>query len=700
MGSLFKKNGIRRTSRTGLLLALCVFLLPLSALAQPFTFDGVWSQRETGGDVESVSTFSQLYNLGVFKDLSAGTRFTGGLRYSETNPSNGSDQTLLNPSVTFDVLNDWSSLNLNATSVESETEGNPTFTTKSWNVNWSSLLEEFPRLRLGYGKSYRDNDASPQTVDSEGESLTVDLEQSWDRFSYFYAFRLDSDDDAVNRASSESKSHLGRLDYSQAFLENRVSVSASGQLIYREFKREIQTISGSPVFVPLPSFPQALSALDDTPGFGALATQNGLIDGNQVAGVVEILQQAQDQNFGLQTGLQPIKDIRVILDRDVPASTRSQLSWEVYTSSNNLTWTQILPVTVAYATEFVVTAPATVVQVSLPAAQTVPYIKLVVISPGAPAVPDPAFVTEIEAGSLVSGAGETIREATDTLTYKADTSVTYRPTDRWSVSYSGDYTRQEEDSQEVFWSLFQSLSSRYAVTPSSSIFMGINESRNNNRGLPESITRAYSLAWSSKPLASMDYSVGFTRSDSYEDSARQTTTDSLYSNAVFLIFPDLSLNAAGAWARTRDIDSGDKTTTYTGDTTLTARVSPKLLVDFDYNYSRVVSDTDDATANEAVSYGVGANYRPSDLLSFQGNLDWDLESDETLFTGTFFWRWTHKIQTNGGMLWVLRGEDEKAFNLGLNWAVSRHFTLDNRYQIRMVEDEDTWDFFSTLNAHL
>ncbi len=704
MELLFNIFRRRKTGTVGLVLVLFAWFCPVAASADPFFFDGTWRQRETGGDaVESTSSFEQLYNLGFDKALSAGTDFSANVRYNDVNPSDSPDQSLFNPSLTFDVRNDWSVLNLNGSTIESKSDDRPTINNKSWNANWFSLVPDLPKLRLSYGQNFTDDDASPRVLDVESENFVANLLHDWELITFSYDYRYDSTEDKVNRITSETDTHLSQITYGQNFLESRLNVNASGQVSYREFKRELETVSGIPRFIALPSVVQGLSAADDTPAFGALANQNGLINGNFVGGVVEILQSAQDQNLGLQTGLQAIGEIRVFLDRTIPAATQTQLSWQVYTSSNNLNWNQVFPVSVSYVDEFVVTAPATVIDISLPSTITAQYIKVVVDSPGAPAVAGNAFVTELQPGNLVSGFGETISESSDTLNYKTNLSVTYRPSSRWSVSYTGDYNRREVDSADVSWTLFQSVGATYAISPSMSISSGVSENRDNNEGLPERIIRSYSVSLNDKPLSTVDYSLGFTRTDSYEESNRESTSDLVNFNAIALLFPDLSANFNGAWGRTNSFESDSKSINYSGSLTLTARLSPKLNLDFNYDYSRTdteVGSGDEDVSSEMVFYGVGANYRPSDLLSLQGNLDWDEDSARTIFNGSFFWRLTRKIETNGGVFWVLRGEDEKAYNLGLNYAISPHFNLDNRYSIRILEGVDEWDFFTQFNVQL
>ena len=88
------------------------------------------------------------------------------------------------------------------------------------------------------------------------------------------------------------------------------------------------------------------------------------------------------------------------------------------------------------------------------------------------------------------------------------------------------------------------------VTPS----IGYSENREESTGQDDKLNRLYSVTVSTRPLPSVNFSLGYTHNDRYEDKDKtyQADTYSLFAKAS--IYPDLSVSLNNSYSVTDTLD--------------------------------------------------------------------------------------------------------------------------------------------------
>lgn len=665
---------------------------PCFLLAGPLGFTGAWRYLESGGDAGDTWSFNESYNLYFDKDLSAGMDFSSAVRYGNSRRAEGNDTKLISPSAAWDLRNDLFSFNLSANESWRDTSGGPTLNTKSWNANWLSLLEKWPRVRLNYGQSYSSDDQRPPSQDSESSYLGASLDHSWSIVKFFYDFRTDSNTDRITERTSDTDRHFANLRLSKDFFQRRLSVTV-GQKFSSSETETLALGAGGQFFVPI-TIQNASSGIDDTPLQGALTDNPLLIDGDKVSSSgVEIAQVTQAQNMALRV-FTTVNRIRVFLDQEINLATQGILNWELYESNNEFDWTVIsLNPTIQYKVE----NGRTVVDVEGPfPAREFRTLKVVVRASLVAALP--VFVTELEAERLSTGDTTDISKF---VQHQTELSLSYRPLPNWSLGYNLSHERSRPDPGLDSTRLTHSLRSSYSPNRYFSTSVGVNENREETHSQEEQMSRAYSFSINSSPLQTLDLSMGFTRSESYESGARNSTADLLTGYAVAAIFPALSASLTTTWTRSRTYDTGADATTLGWRLNSTARLSPRLDLDAHYEYTS--SDQEGGESEISLSeisnrYGLGLNYRPSDILLVHSTVVRDEEEGTASFSGIVSWRLTPKLQTNGRCSLDVSGGDSQIYDVSLNWSISRHFSFSSSFGYQIADTTDSRNLLASLNA--
>jgi hypothetical protein len=158
----------------------------------------------------------------------------------------------------------------------------------------------------------------------------------------YYGLYDDSRNNIVDQ-DTEIWSHHGRATYSGMVWDDRILINGS----YDINRQEVTTKTGGQGTVSLQIFPlTGLSSLDDTPADDALNPNPALIDGNLTAsaginlGLPPLGGDTRRRNIGLDLSTPTeLNKLEVWVDRDLPPEIANSFSWDVYTSSDNLTWT-------------------------------------------------------------------------------------------------------------------------------------------------------------------------------------------------------------------------------------------------------------------------------------------------------------------------------------------------------------------------
>jgi hypothetical protein len=670
---------------------------PLSPSAAPLGFIGSWRSFESGGDIEDTNSFIESYNLDFGKDLSDGMHLSTAFRYNNIQYQDGNDSTLLNPSGSFDLRNDLFDLNLSATESRYTNAESPDLASKSWSVNWFSLLERWPHLRINYGQSYIEDDRNPRSRNSESSFLGTTIDYDWKFIKFFYDFRNQINDDLARDITCESDRHFANLQFSRDFFHGRFLVNASQQGSYFTSETKRNLAISEEFFAPFNS-QEAFSGGDDTPLDGSLSINAALIDGNrETSAGVEIAQATVAQNLGLRVNLQPVSQFRVYLDRKISLSTQGILAWRIYESSNGLSWELLpqLPV-VEYELEF----DRTVVIIDMPTVKEARIIKLVISGGGLS--PQPVFVTELEAGAIRIADSERITDTSKSFNPQTRFGLLYRPAVNFSIGYNMTYAQNLPDPGLDDTQLNQSISGTYSLNRYFSTALNVSENRDKIEFEKEKLHRSYSVSINSEPLRTLDMSMGFTHSDFFDGGRKESDIDALDNYFSMFIYPDLTAGLSTNWTHSQNIDTGIDAIAYGWRVNTTARVSYKLSLDAFYEWANTDvncgegKDSDDSITSNL--FGFGLNYRPSDILLVYSSINRDVQADSTIFLGNIAWRCTPKIQINGTYSADISGGDTQSYDTSFFWTISRHFSFRNSYGYQIDGELKSWNLFTGLNV--
>jgi len=678
------------------LLSFAVFCSPKMVSAAPFTLSGSWDYLESGGDLEDSWTFLQSYSLTGSKNLSASSDVSASFRYNKSDRQDGDDSRVMSPNASLELRNDLFSLNLNGTQTQSESGGNPELTSRAWDVTAYSLFEKWPRLRLNYGQSTIADDQSPHAQDSDTDYFSASLDYAWSKFKLFYDYRLDSSTNNVTSSTTDSGRHFAKIEYADNFFDGKLAVNAAQQYSTSDSETESQVATGGTLFIPV-GLSQTLVAQDDTPLTGSLSANGALNDGDTAtATLVEIAEVAVDQNLGMQTDFQPVNQLRVYLDREMTLGNQSQLSWSIYSSSDNLDWDLISN---APAVSYDVEAGRTVVFVDIPGSDLLErYVKLVVSSTGL--VTEPTFVTELAAGRTIIATGNQVVDKSSFESYQTRIGISYSPTMKWSFAYNMTWVKNDPNPGLEGKQLTHGLSARFMPEPGLSFSAAINENRDEVEAREDRLDRVYSFSAEKQFWETMHLSVGYSHSESLEDSTRNSESDSVNGFLNAQLFPDLRASMNLNWTRSEDFqDEGGKSENYGVRLDSTAQLTPRINAIAFYDFGSSKSDNEEnETETDNNTYGLTLNFRTSDVLSFYAGLRRDAEANTTDFNGSASWRITPKIQTSFSTSQDLERGDSESYSGSLNWLVSSHFSLRANGGYQVSKDVESWSWRLSGNA--
>ena len=206
--------------------------------------------------------------------------------------------------------------------------------------------DEFPSLEARYLKTDT-YDQHRETLDAVQDVVSAASRyQPIDGMNLLYRFSSDDRTNAVNDLEVNDRIHHGRVTYANDFLGGRFLSSAS----YGITRDDTELFSRGQSEIPLQEFPVfGLSSLDETPTEGALNQNRALIDDDMIASAGLDLGRGRSlqgdrtpRNMGLDFFSDTtVNTLYVWVDRELRGEVASSFSWDVYTSSDNLTWTRV-----------------------------------------------------------------------------------------------------------------------------------------------------------------------------------------------------------------------------------------------------------------------------------------------------------------------------------------------------------------------
>lgn len=675
-----------------LLVLIVAAVLPLLDAApvfagDPFGFTSSWNYRKSGGDTGERSQFNESYNLTYSKELSAAMNFSGSARYSENHPSDAPGSRSLNPSLALDIRNDLFSLNLNATESRSERDGSPVRITDSWGANLSSQIENWPSLRFYFNQSTATDDSNPAQTDNDSTTTGASAEYSLGPVDLLYDARYSMSTDNVQESESNSLDQTAQVSYDDSFLAGRISVSASQQFQITENTTETRVGAGNTIYTDV-SAVAGFYLIDNTPLNGFLVTRFDLVDGDLNGPTsIDIFSTTNLQNMAVQVNGQTVSRMEVFLQDELTLTQQSLLNWQVYVSDDGNSWT-LFGGTVTYPSE----DNRTIVTIDLPAPVSARYIK--VVSDATLAATTPVFVTELQASEEQISPDDVFTESRDTTSMQTQFSSTVRVTDKWSVSYSLRRAENQQDSGDSV-QFNHSLTSVYSLNEKVGFSAGVSENRDEADNSPDRSNRSYSLSMTTQPLPTLNFSLGYTRTESESDDGQDTLGDTISSVLNATIYPDLTASFSTHWSRSENLADGTESDSYGVNFNTTAYLSPQLDLNTNLSYSE--SDSSSSDSSRSTSYGLTLGYRPSDILLLSLNYDGDVENGSSTLSGSSNWLWSRKLQSQFGFTYDFGDEASQQYSALLSWLISRSLSFQTSGNYLSADEGNSWNINSSLN---
>lgn len=649
----------------------------------PFTFNGNWRTENSKNDGYRES-LQQNYSLNLEQDISEAMELQESFRYTRNWEGDGGTIETYNPALDFLVQNDLFIFDLKGQSLINRNSEGANTTLHSWEVNWNSTWRKklWPRLRFDFGQDFNTNDENPRTLDTRNDEWGAGVDWGYGpaRLQYFY----DSDKYTNEFADSENSSneHFVRIDVGQTFWEDRLVLNLSQQLTHQSNDFFIQGAPGDTVLLPV-SLGQVTADIDDTPLDGFLTPQPGLNDRNiDVSGLSS---DPLDLNIGLKTDLQStdliyvytVEDLETILGPIVFSGFR----WDLYSSTDAENW-QLEETDLTYTYN----SAQKFFEIDITEIQRV-YLKVVAVNP----TPTGTVVdfSEVEAYDTIVLVSDSFSSSRDIEDYLTNASIGFRFNEKMNMLYSMSYNQRNLSDTGDQTSLIQTGTLNWQYSPTLLTVFSINDSRNEVSGNPEVVFRDYRLNFLPQIIPTLDINFGLTRNETYSGSAKTSTQHSFNIYAEAQVFPAMDLSLDTEYSINDNEELGQETKNFYANLDTTARITPKMTVNFRNQYDNTRSD---AGSRNQLDSNLSMSWRLTDILLIQffGNSTLDSENDNSLGLGL---NMTSALTDNTQLNFLYDMQDssdeitQRAL-LGINWTIGKFFIFRSNVQYMDNADED------------
>ncbi len=337
--------------------------------------------------------------------------------------------------------------------------------TYSANLNWRP--PDLPFTQVRYTRTSTRDDPRAST-DTEQNQVYLKSEYLYRGLNAYYAGTYLTTDDNIRDFQSSQITHEGKLAYATTLLDGGISLTTDNRVRFTELTTEnagqatgLET-GGA---LPLPAV-AGLSALDDTPLDEPLVPNPLLIDGDTTTGAglnigfPGLAGDFRRRNVGLDFGSAvAVNRLRVWVDGFgpgvLPADITGAFHWDIYTSTDNLTWSLRATVPVAvfgpFDRRFEMTFPA--VTTRYIKAVTRPLSGGIIGSTNSSLFPT-ILITEMQAfidrTAQGAGAKKTQRIAQTFRSHNVDVRVRLFRSPSLYYRFNGDYQEFDPDGQTRF----------------------------------------------------------------------------------------------------------------------------------------------------------------------------------------------------------------------------------------------------------
>jgi len=669
------------------------------------------TETKTGEAEESSWSFTQNYNLQATKEFNPKVNFAANLGIN-INETNDTKTTLLTPDIRLNLRNEYFDADTGYRITEKGLDiltmiaDEDHFTTESWNVNFSTKSEKYPKVQLRYNEDINYDHLAVHDTDSKTTNFSGTADYTYRFLNFNYEYRNNVLDDYVTEAITETDTHYGRFDFRKSFWKNRISTSGSYSIT--NTKTETET-GGQDVEFAEKKSPSAGLYADDPPAplNVMLTSRDSLIDGDKATSTgIEIGLSANiDQNMGLYLTF-PTEVGKIYVYTTTPDINfnDSFYTWAVYSSSDNTTWT---PINVAATFDYDANQKRFEISFTKTTAR---YFKVVNTANDDRALE----VTEIEAYSLIQGA-----YTKENTTQTTQANLRYKPMDWLSFTY--DFTQDErktnlanldQEESEKIRRLAHSMNCRVERELHKYITAWAQYGRrmeyDSEAEAEDTITDTYLLHFLFSPLTTLNTDLSLNHTLSKEDGKTESKSSSALLQISAKLREGANLNVDANITRSENYVSQSETTTKSISSDLRLELTRMLTaeIEYDTNWTEIQkSELDGDTTGRTSNARIIFYWRPSHdfYLRASYDIDRDEKSGEKTTQQLYNMNWlmTEKMQLDMGYTLNRNDTVSSNYSVNLSWNLSRVFTLRFGYDwSRQQEDmtETTQTFITNLSA--
>jgi hypothetical protein len=379
--------------------------------------------------------------------------------------------------------------------------------------------------------------------------------QPADPVQIYYRGAIETFEDRLQDLTVQRTSHSGRVTYGDVFWDRRVQIGAEYDVNYR--LTDVTAGGGGEVVSPL--FPIAgLSTISDMPESVTLAPNPALVDEDRTAsaginlGLPPLGGDDRPRNIGLDLGgPTTVNTLYLWVDRALPKAITDSFTWDLYTSTDNLTWVlqqRIAPAPFGtFETRFEIRF----------ADLSSRYVK-VVTRPLARTVPTSGQFPDILVTELTAALASEARGRTSLTSELLTTSLRARVLDHPSLYYEMSYFARQNGDSPTTYTLSNGVSLGHAFNPAYSVAGRVarEDSRETNGDRQSYL---YTASLRAVPLPTLQHSLVFSgRSSEMNGRSSESNSIYLYNTAELYrgVNANLGIGISGATA-----EDGQKTDT-------------------------------------------------------------------------------------------------------------------------------------------
>jgi hypothetical protein len=400
-----REGGIRGTA-FGAFLGAAVVAVMLAAqgmgrAADDFHADANLHYRLTETTVDHSKTedwlFSQKYRMGLSKDLTPRLNLAGNLDVGETESRRKPKSTVVIPDLLASLDNEFFETKAGWRVTEKDKDfltlvsDNKPQKAESSSLSLASKLRDYPRLRLRYTEDRYVDYLDVHEVDSTQTNLTGSADYDYKFMSGGYTFGHGVMKDHAGDMNRVTDAQDGRLNYSKAFLGDRLSTG--GGTSFSKIRTTTTTAGKDNVLLSQKLAQNGLYSASAPPAGTGLPVNDALIDGDRDTSANINIGGAG--NTGRRIGLDLLYPARVeqlnLSVQDTTFTPRA-FTWAVYSSEDNVNWTLV-----SASASYIYNSSRHMFELTIPAT-TARYFMLV--DTANDSTVNPIWVTELEAYSL------------------------------------------------------------------------------------------------------------------------------------------------------------------------------------------------------------------------------------------------------------------------------------------------------------